>query len=1068
MGGFQPGGGPRTFPSNVEDEHDSRQSSLRLKIEKRINETPATEDIIHAFLEDIWPTLKSDYETMVDELLKFCNTKLDEMDIRYKTSGRVKTSDSIKKSLHRRAAHAKTRFETTRDIFKNLHDLAGIKIVVTFEQDVNRVHRFIQETFSETKSPNVFHQSRKIGQLWTAWFGAYATCNYHVTIVNNTDDCISAFCGVTFEIQLTTFQEDIYNILAHPLLYKQESGPLNREEEIMMDVSHGLARVFALCMTSFKPRLDSISRKRQYSDDEILSIEQSVSAGDVEQVERSINDLATAQLLDNHTPADVTFLLEILKDRPDHLKSSQDAWEWLIMKLNEIKKVRLSVDKHTESNIPPHEDQKICLDSLAFDAMDNRLHDIEDPSRDTCQWLLGHTNYKRWDNQNRSLLWISGKPGSGKSTLMKHAVQSTPRNGAVGVLSFFFHGRGTELQKTPLGFFRSLLYQLVMMAPAANHQLINKFKKRCDAKGVLSEKWQWHEREVRDDFGSSLCEVLKTHPVNLFVDALDECGEDAAVKLVDWFEHLIKELPPTVSKFKICFSCRHYPILKLDYGLEICMEHVNSMDIATYVKSRLSSSCITIATEISQTIIQRASGVFLWAHLVADLALKLERRGEGNNKIQAKIQEIPPSLEELFTELIQELESRDTPLKLIQWIYFASRPLSLDELRWAMAIDVDNICASQMRSNFEESEDFVSDNATMERRIKSLTCGLAETVHGLYSNTTVQFIHQSVKEFFGQKGLAILEVSKDSRPPSDIIVTAHGHFSIFKACMRSLALDEFQQLDPSVEYLSTVTSTFEILEYAHEWWTFHAKKCEANGISGEDIFTEFEWSLRKISLVWPKFGSFSTTFERTTVVHVLAGFGSTGIFNALLKRAAHTDQDFTSINEAGVSPLQVAVEHDHLEVVRLLLTLKKVNVNSRTNMGQTPLITAALRGNTEMVQLLLIVEGLDVNSRDYWGQTPLLVAAEFGRTDIVRLLLATQNIDLNARNNVEEGPLLLAAKRGHTGITQLLLATGMVDVNAQDNIGSTALFEASRSGYTRIVQLLQAAGAISLADYNTS
>ncbi|KAH6951224.1 ankyrin repeat-containing domain protein [Ilyonectria sp. MPI-CAGE-AT-0026] len=446
----------------------------------------------------------------------------------------------------------------------------------------------------------------------------------------------------------------------------------------------------------------------------------------------------------------------------------------------------------------------------------------------------------------------------------------------------------------------------------------------------------------------------------------------------------------------------------------LSMEYVNSMDIAPYIKSRLSGSGVTPASEISQIIIQHASAVFLWAHLVADLALKLERRGEGNNKIQAKIQEIPPSLEELFTELIQELELRDTPLKLIQWIYFASRPLSLDELRWAMAIDVDNICASHMLSDFEESEDFVSDNTTMERRIKSLTCGLAETVHGLYSNTTVQFIHQSVKEFFGQKGLAILEVSKDSRPPNDINVTAHGHFSIFKACMRSLALDEFQQLDPSVESFSTVASTFEILKYAHEWWTFHAMHCEVNGISGEDIFTEFEWSLRKTSLVWPTFGSFSPTVERTTVVHVLAEYGSTGIFNALLKRAAHTDQDFTSINEAG---------------------------------------------------LLLIVEGLNVNSRDYWGQTPLLVAAGFGMTDIVRLLLATQNVDLNARNNVEEAPLLLAAKGGHTGVTQLLLATGMVDVNAQDNIGSTALFEASRSGHTRIVQLLQAAGAISLAGY---
>ncbi|KAH6986886.1 hypothetical protein EDB80DRAFT_589459, partial [Ilyonectria destructans] len=202
---------------------------------------------------------------------------------------------------------------------------------------------------------------------------------------------------------------------------------------------------------------------------------------------------------------------------------------------------------------------------------------------------------------------------------------------------------------TLLGLLRSFLYQLIMIAPAANYQLIEKFKKLCNAKGVLSEKWQWHEREVRDDFASALCEVLKTHPVNLFVDALDERGEDAAVKLVDWFEQLIKQLPPTISKFKICFSRRHYSILNPDYGLEICMEHVNSMNITAYVKSRLCSSCATLATEISQTVIQRASGVFLWAHLLTDLALKLERRGEGNNKIQVKFEEILPSLDELLT-----------------------------------------------------------------------------------------------------------------------------------------------------------------------------------------------------------------------------------------------------------------------------------------------------------------------------------------------------------------------------------------------------------------------------------
>ena len=97
--------------------------------------------------------------------------------------------------------------------------------------------------------------------------------------------------------------------------------------------------------------------------------------------------------------------------------------------------------------------------------MHDRARDIDRAVNGTCQWLLEHETYKKWAASNSGLLWVKGKPGSGKSTLLKHALknkkQEAQSNSSDLVLSFFFHGRGDELQKTHLGFFRSIVHQVL-------------------------------------------------------------------------------------------------------------------------------------------------------------------------------------------------------------------------------------------------------------------------------------------------------------------------------------------------------------------------------------------------------------------------------------------------------------------------------------------------------------------------------------------------------------------------------------------------------------------------------
>lgn len=149
---------------------------------------------------------------------------------------------------------------------------------------------------------------------------------------------------------------------------------------------------------------------------------------------------------------------------------------------------------HSESNSIQE-----CLHALAFEEMHSRFHNIEPPAEGTCEWLPKHEYFKRWLSKPRGLLWIKGKPGSGKSTVMSFAI----RNSLVAsgedsfVFSFFFHGRGNELQRHPLGLYRYLVHQLLMRFPGALPELIDFFDEQKRGIGVPGEKWQWPQEQLR-------------------------------------------------------------------------------------------------------------------------------------------------------------------------------------------------------------------------------------------------------------------------------------------------------------------------------------------------------------------------------------------------------------------------------------------------------------------------------------------------------------------------------------------------------------------------------------------
>jgi len=436
-------------------------------------------------------------------------------------------------------------------------------------------------------------------------------------------------------------------------------------------------------------------------------------------------------------------------------------------------------------------DEKSCLQSLWFSNIDSRRQNLEQPADQTCLWLFKSRNREK----HYGHVWVKGKPGAGKSILMKEAF----RRAALGQIksdywtaAFFFSAKGDELEHSPVGLFRSLLYQLL----PRHREHLRSFSKIWNEKDLSwgnngDEAHPWREAELRSFFQSVFAQQAAKRTL-IFIDALDECDSNSVrSQAYFWREVTISAYAAGVH-LNVCLASRHSPSITISDCPEIVVDNHNRHDIATYVEQKFK---LGIASEEPQwevlrdKILSKSAGMFLWVALVVDDVLKKWDDGMVLQYLLKQLDIVPEELETLFAQMFLSLnvEARQLTIRLFHWAILAAKPLRLHEWHHILAF-IRQPTPLSLRE-WRESVDFTMTDDQLERQIKSISKGLVEVnsmakesqgedfdtmsvcagagsldlEHG--ETRVIQVIHESVREFFLQSnGFSILDPSLEPFP----------------------------------------------------------------------------------------------------------------------------------------------------------------------------------------------------------------------------------------------------------------------------------------------------------------
>ena len=318
--------------------------------------------------------------------------------------------------------------------------------------------------------------------------------------------------------------------------------------------------------------------------------------------------------------------------------------------------------------------QRQILESLYFPEIHARQEEIVDAHKETFQWVFEQAesrlrpwhSFAEWLESGSRTYWISGKAGSGKSTLMNYVCRHPRTQQYLKVWSagrtivapkFFFWNPGSPMQKSSPGLLRSLVYQILLEYPDSIETITNLDDTSRDA---LAPVPAWTEMRLIRTLLRSVQHLAHRLCICFFIDGLDEYSGDQNA-LVDLIEQLAEY--PNV---KCCLSSRPYRAFTDAFGSHAMLKlhDLTEPDIRAYVADKFKTlprahrSVTSNPSKISQLkneIVKKAEGVFLWVDLAVKDQVEGVRNGDSIDLLEERLWLLPNEIEDLYARMLDQI-----------------------------------------------------------------------------------------------------------------------------------------------------------------------------------------------------------------------------------------------------------------------------------------------------------------------------------------------------------------------------------------------------------------------------
>ncbi len=267
---------------------------------------------------------------------------------------------------------------------------------------------------------------------------------------------------------------------------------------------------------------------------------------------------------------------------------------------------------------------------------------------------------------------MSGKPGAGKSTLMKYLCSHDKVEEYLKIWAgekglpfskFFFWKPGTELQKSLKGLMRALLHSILTQLPGMIELILPKHWEASQAHQAV----HFEHADIQAAFDSFIVrpDVYEKHKFVFFIDGLDEFNGDHDGMIKSFF----RWVSASSNNVKICVSSREELVFLERFSdcPKLRLHDLTKEDMEVFIEQTLKDNTdfqdrqdqVEIL-RLAKTITYRAEGVFLWASLAVQSVTSGLLTEDDVEDLEQRIDALPTALEDLVQAIFDSIQNRSS------------------------------------------------------------------------------------------------------------------------------------------------------------------------------------------------------------------------------------------------------------------------------------------------------------------------------------------------------------------------------------------------------------------------